>query len=79
MKEFELLNKEKKEIKNKKLESNIKFLKDNGIQYTETNIKNVVRVNNLVISLLTFKVKYDGSNVWYNYSRVKLITTLGLN
>jgi|688.fasta_scaffold689579_1 hypothetical protein len=60
---------------------NLSFLRNSGIEYEETTTPNVVMLKNgdrkAFASLISgynepFKVRYEGSSVWYTYNRKKL-------
>ena len=72
------LRKKDKEIK---INKSLLFLSNNGIDYTESNTPNVVKLKKgLTVALLSlkhnngfFKLRYEGSNKWYFFSKDKLI------
>jgi len=58
----------RKKIRDKKVNVSIKFLEKNKIPFTKTNTENIVKTDYwgdvFYISLKTFKIKKEGSNVW---------------
>ena len=66
------------EAKQKLIKGVESWLDNNNINYDDTNIPNVVSVDNINISLLStygglIKIRFSGKSKWYTYSKQKLL------